>query len=87
MCSLPCCRRAAAGSSDQPLTWRAADQQGDISQARGMLGQLLFEFGQLELNRDLLEAIKRTESRTGVLPCCWRRIGNLLSIVQAAISL
>lgn len=43
----------------------AADQQGDISQARGMLGQLLFEFGQLELNKDLLEAIKRTESRTG----------------------
>lgn len=30
-----------------------------------MLGQLLFEFGQMELNKDLLEAIKRTESRTG----------------------
>ena len=45
----------------------AADTQGDISQARGQLGQLLFEFSQIELNRDLLEAIKRTESKTGVL--------------------
>lgn len=43
----------------------AADTQGDISQARGQLGQLLFEFSQIELNRDLLEAIKRTESKTG----------------------
>jgi hypothetical protein len=43
----------------------SADTQGDISQARGQLGQLLFEFSQIELNRDLLEAIKRTESKTG----------------------
>ena len=44
---------------------RAADTQGDISQARGQLGQLLYEFSQIELNRDLLEAIRRTESKTG----------------------
>ena len=44
---------------------RITDAQGDISEARGMLGQLLFEFSQIELNRDLLEAIKRTESKTG----------------------
>ena len=44
---------------------RPADTQGDISQARGQLGQLLFEFSQIELNRDLLDAIKRTESKTG----------------------
>ncbi|PSC72587.1 hypothetical protein C2E20_4122 [Micractinium conductrix] len=44
---------------------RNADTQGDISQARGQLGQLLFEFSQIELNRDLLDAIKRTESKTG----------------------
>lgn len=44
-----------------------ADTQGDISQARGQLGQLLFEFSQIELNRDLLDAIKRTESKTGGL--------------------
>jgi hypothetical protein len=44
---------------------RNTDTQGDISQARGQLGQLLFEFSQIELNRDLLEAIKRTESKTG----------------------
>lgn len=44
-----------------------ADTQGDISQARGQLGQLLFEFSQIELNRDLLEAIKRTESKTGAV--------------------
>jgi hypothetical protein len=51
--------------------WEApicADAQGDISQARGQLGQLLFEFSQIELNRDLLEAIKRTESKTGWQP-------------------
>lgn len=47
----------------------AADTQGDISQARGQLGQLLFEFSQIELNRDLLDAIKRTESKTGALRC------------------
>eukprot|EP00887_Chlorella_sp_A99_P000055 scaffold16.g55.t1 len=46
---------------------RATDAQGDIAAARGPLGQLLFEFSQIELNRDLLEAIKRTESKTGRL--------------------
>ncbi len=60
---------ACMASTSSPAGGRlpATDQQGDISQARGMLGQLLFEFGQLELNKDLLEAIKRTESRTGEL--------------------
>ena len=48
-----------------PVPPRPADAQGDISQARGQLGQLLFEFSQIELNRDILEAIRRTESKSG----------------------
>lgn len=71
---VPACGQAAKRPRGHPWfaqhAWRppphaAADTQGDISQARGQLGQLLFEFSQIELNRDLLEAIKRTESKTG----------------------
>lgn len=72
-----------------------ADTQGDISQARGQLGQLLFEFSQIELNRDLLEAIKRTESKTGGYWCaclvgalwCCSAVGScweLLPVASAA---
>ncbi len=40
-----CCARPTAPL--HVLLCRAADTQGDISQARGQLGQLLFEFSQV----------------------------------------
>ena len=66
-------KRKAAGSLREESSFATGGDDraaagGDAveSQPRGPLGQLLAQFGRIELNRDLLEAIKRTESQTGL---------------------
>lgn len=53
------------GEGELGVGREGSDGPGQAPLAGGTMGDLLHQFGQIELNRDLLEAIKRTESQTG----------------------
>jgi len=60
---------SGSGDNNNSHLGEFSEEEGKLGVAvhhkhRGPIGQLLHQFGQIELNRDLLEAIKRSESHT-----------------------
>lgn len=80
-------KRKAAGSLRQDSSTQRSgnDQEDTLASQSGPVGELLQEFGQIQLNKDFYDAIARTESCAGKAPLSSTRADVDRAAFEAAV--